>query len=125
MYRAFSRGGRGLTTIKTKAYRDWQARAIGLIASQRWRPVAGAYSLEIVLPKGNRIDADNTAKSFLDCLRSVGVVVDDSPKYLRRLEIRHGDDDYSKLIITPLGGPDAMDDLGEGADIPDEGRPSV
>lgn len=124
MYRSFSRG-HGLTTIKSKAYRDWQSRTIGLLSTQKWKPVYGRYGLEIVLPFNNRIDADNTAKSFLDCLREVGVVVDDSPKYLRRLEIRHGPDEFTKLIIKPLGSDaDAMDRPQEDAAGPseDEGR---
>ena len=113
MYRAFSRGGKGgLTTIKTKAYRDWQARAIGLLATQKWQPVTGRYGLQIKLPAGTRTDADNNAKATLDLLRHAGVVVDDSPKYLRRLEIVFGDDDFTTLTITPLEDGNDLDGQG-------------
>jgi len=100
MYRSFSRGS-GLTTIKSKAYREWEFATISDIRRQNPSRVFGRYELEIVLPANNRIDADNTAKSFLDCLRKCGVVIDDSPKYLRRLTVTHGVDSNTKLIIIP------------------------
>jgi len=100
MYRSFARGN-SLTTIKSSAYRGWEEATRHLIDLQSFEAVRGRYELEIVLPAGNRIDADNTVKSFLDCLRKCGVVVDDSPKYLRRLTVTHGDEDFTKLIITP------------------------
>ena len=100
MYRSFSRG-KGLTTIKSKAYREWEFATICDIKRQNPARVFGRYELEIVLPAANRIDADNTAKSFLDCLRKCGVVVDDSPKYLRRLTVTHGADTDTKIIIIP------------------------
>lgn len=124
MYRSFARG-KSLSTIKSKAYRDWQARTIGLIATQRWLPVKGEYSLEIVLPFNNRIDADNTAKSFIDCLRNIGAVVDDSPKYLRRLEIKHGLDEFTKLVITPLGADNEVAGLEQADTVATEKRGSV
>lgn len=124
MYRSFSRGT-GLTTIKSKAYRDWSARTIGLISTQAWAPILGQYSLHIVLPAGNRIDADNTAKAFLDCLRSIGVVVDDSPKYLRRLLIDHGDQGHTKLIIKPLGETNEMAGLEQEGAVAAEDSGSV
>lgn len=100
MYRSFSRGS-GLATIKSKAYREWEFATISDIRRQNPPRVFGRYELEIVLPANNRIDADNTAKSFLDCLRKCGVVIDDSPKYLRRLTVTHGVESNTKLIIIP------------------------
>lgn len=111
MYRSFARG-KTLSTIKSKAYRDWQSRTLGVIATQKFTPVTGCFGLQIKLPKGTRIDLDNTAKAFLDTLRAAGVVVDDSPKYLRRLEIVLGWSDATTLTLKPietLETPDAMD----------------
>lgn len=108
MYRSFSRG-KTLSTIKSKAYRDWQSRTLGVIATQKFTPVLGCFSLQIKLPKGTRIDLDNTAKAFLDTLRAADVIVDDSPKYLRRLEIVLGWSNDTTLTIKPLETTDALD----------------
>ena len=108
MYRSFSRG-KTLSTIKSKAYRDWQSRTLGVISTQKFTPVTGCFSLQIKLPKGTRIDLDNTAKAFLDTLRAADVIVDDSPKYLRRLEIVLGWSNDTTLTIKPLETTDALD----------------
>lgn len=108
MYRSYVGHGRA-QTIKSKAYRDWQARAIGLITTQKWQPVTGAFSLRIVVPRDNRFDLDNVSKSAIDTLRHAGVIVDDSPKYLRSLSIEIGGDEHTKIIITPLETADALD----------------
>jgi Holliday junction resolvase RusA-like endonuclease len=125
MYRAFSRGGKGgLTTIKTKAYRDWQARALGLIATQKWAPISGRFSLQIRLPADTRIDADNCSKALLDTLRHAGVVVDDSPKYLRRLDVLFGTDDFTTLTIKPMetGDDNETGRISEADAVENEGR---
>lgn len=110
MYRAFSRGGKGgLTTIKTKAYRDWQSQALGLIATQKWQPIEGAFALQIKLPKDTRCDIDNTIKSASDVLRAAGVIKDDSPKYMRRVEVLIGLANHTTITLKPLETPDAMD----------------
>ena len=108
MYRSYGRNGR-LTTIKSKAYRDWQAQTIGLIHTQKWTPVLGSYALRITLPASNRFDLDNTLKAQLDTLRHAGVVVDDSPKYLKRLTIEQGEEAFTKVVITPLGGENGLE----------------
>lgn len=108
MYRSFARG-KTLSTIKSKAYRDWQSRTLGVISTQKFTPVTGCFSLQIKLPKGTRIDLDNTAKAFLDTLRAADVIVDDSPKYLRRLEIVLGCSNDTTLTIKPLETTDALD----------------
>lgn len=100
MYRSFAMGKR-LATIKSQAYREWEAVTMGEIKRQKPASVAGRYHLEIILPEKNRIDADNTVKAFLDCLRKCGVVIDDSPKFLRKLTVSHGVDSDTKLIIIP------------------------
>lgn len=103
MYRSFSRGGKGgVTTIKSKDYRDWQEHALKLIALQKWTPIEGAFGLQIKLPKNTRIDADNVSKSALDTLRHAGVIQDDSPKYLRRLEVVFGWSHDMILTLKPL-----------------------
>lgn len=108
MYRSFSRGN-GVSTIKSAAYRAWHEHALALLATQKWTPIEGAFGLQIKLPKGTRIDADNAAKSVLDTLRHAGVIKDDSPKYLRRLEIVFGLANHTTLTIKPLETQDALD----------------
>ena len=103
MYRAFSRGGKGgLTTIKTKAYRDWQSQALGLIATQKWKPIDGAFGLQVKVPKDTRCDLDNCIKSASDVLRAAGVIKDDSPKYMRRVEVLIGLANHTTLTIKPI-----------------------
>ena len=102
MYRSFGRSGKGVTTIKSKAYRDWQAQALGLLQTQKWTPVTGAFGLQIKLPKGTRFDLDNTSKAFIDLLRKAGVIVDDAPKYMRRLEIIIGLANHTTITVTPI-----------------------
>lgn len=109
MYRSFGRVGKGVTTIKSKAYRDWQAQALGLLATQKWTPIAGAFGLQIKLPKSTRIDIDNSAKSFLDVLRKAGVIVDDAPRYMRRLEILIGWANHTVITIKPLETGDDLE----------------
>jgi Holliday junction resolvase RusA-like endonuclease len=112
MYRAFSRGGKGgLTTIKTKSYRDWQAQALGLISTQKWTPIEGAFGLQIKVPKDTRFDLDNCIKSTADILRAAGVIKDDSPKYMRRVEVLIGLANHTTITLKPmpLETTDAMD----------------
>lgn len=109
MYRSFSRGKGGLTTIKSAAYRSWREHALGLLATQKWTPIDGAFGLQIKVPKGNRIDLDNCIKSASDLLRDVGVIKDDSPKYMRRVEVVIGLDNHTTLTIKPLETTDALD----------------
>jgi Holliday junction resolvase RusA-like endonuclease len=109
MYRSFGRAGKGVTTIKSKAYRDWTAQGLGLIATQKFTPVTGSFGLQIKLPKATRIDIDNSAKAFLDLLRKAGVIVDDAPRYMRRLEIIIGLANHTTITIKPLEG--IYDDL--------------
>lgn len=108
MYRSFSRGN-GVSTIKSAAYRAWHEHALGLLATQKWTPIDGAFGLQIKLPKGTRIDIDNAIKSTADVLRHAGVIKDDSPKYMRRVEVLIGLAGFTTITIKPLETPDAMD----------------
>jgi len=108
MYRSFSRG-RGVSTIKSAAYRAWHEHALALIATQKWTPIDGAFGLQIKVPKDNRKDLDNCIKSTCDLLRDAGVIKDDSPKYMRRVEVVIGLDNHTTLTIKPLETTDALD----------------
>ena len=52
------------------------------------RPVPGKFELHITMSEGHtRIDLDNGLKCLIDYLRRIELIVDDSPKYLRRLVV--------------------------------------
>lgn len=124
MYRSYGKGGR-LTTIKSKAYRDWQAQTIELILKHKLQPVSGAFELQIVLPASNRFDLDNTVKAFADALRHAGVIKDDKPNYMPSLSVRQGREAFTKLTIIPLGADNEMAGLEQANSLPAEGRGPV
>jgi Holliday junction resolvase RusA-like endonuclease len=73
---------------KTK---NWLRAADNLMLLQRQtakhQKIGGRYELLIQLSETIRLDADNGIKALIDYLRRIELVVDDSPKYLRRLVV--------------------------------------
>lgn len=52
------------------------------------RPVLGKFELLITMSEQHsRLDLDNGLKCLIDYLRRIELIVDDSPKYLRRLVV--------------------------------------
>lgn len=47
--------------------------------------IPGPYALTIHLPGNTRMDPDNAVKAINDLLRNHGLIVDDGPRYQRRL----------------------------------------
>lgn len=80
-------------------YRTWLKTADNMMLGARCRsrdpvplaPMKGAYEATIILSeKHNKIDLDNGIKAVIDYARRVELVVDDSPKYLRKLTVEWG-----------------------------------
>ena len=101
IYRAFARGRR-VATIKSEAYRDFIKAAGAELEAQSPGCVAGKFGLTIKLAKSCRIDADNTAKAWLDLLQLHGVV--DNDRHCRRLLVEYSDHDVTQLFVISTKG---------------------
>jgi len=63
------------------------------------RPVLGKFELHITLSdQHTRMDLDNGIKALIDYLRRIELIVDDSPKYLRRLVV-----EWCHPAVAPQG----------------------
>lgn len=85
LYRAFVRGKRA-TSIKSREYREWIARAQSIVAKEvgNLEPLTGPCTAVITLYLQRRRDVDNSAKPILDVLQGF-VYANDSQ--VRRLLI--------------------------------------
>jgi crossover junction endodeoxyribonuclease RusA len=84
--------------FKTKAYKAWIHEAGWELTLQRVTVMHGPFQLTIWMP--GRADLDNI-KAIPDLLKTMGVIVDDSPKYMRRLVIEVTDG-QCRVEIVPL-----------------------
>ena len=81
-----------------RQHKQWVRSADVLILAARGRshqPVpramAGAFEATVILSeKHTRIDLDNSLKCLLDYAKRIELIVDDGPKYLRRLVVEWG-----------------------------------
>jgi hypothetical protein len=66
--------------------------------------IPGQFEAKIILPDtGDGLDLDNAPKQIIDYARRLGLIVDDSPKYMRRVIIEFGGaPEGCRLILTPL-----------------------
>lgn len=88
-----------------KRINAWVDSADRLVMSQGKlaSPIMGRYEATVILPEGSKIDADNTTKGVLDYARRIGLVTDDSPKYLRKLTVEFGEaPEGCKLVLRGL-----------------------
>ena len=74
----------------------WKARADAMVYAvggvRKIGKLNGKFEVRICLDdKLCRIDADNTAKLLIDYCRNLGLIVNDSKKFMRRLVIEWGD----------------------------------
>lgn len=58
----------------------------------------GRFEIKIVLDESAKIDADNALKAVCDALKRFGIIVDDSPKYMRRVIVEFGDADTGMRV---------------------------
>lgn len=66
--------------------------------------IPGQFEAKIILPDtAGGADLDNTPKRVIDYAKRLGLIVDDSPKYMRRVVIEFGAvSEGCRLILTPL-----------------------
>lgn len=78
----------------TKAMRRWKERADAEIFAaggiNRFPKMPGPFEVTIVVDEHRKIDLDNAAKGLIDYCKRLGLIIDDSPKYLRRVVIEWG-----------------------------------
>lgn len=90
------------------AYVKWKRASDNLIGSlaqlRGVKPLPGCFEATIILSeKHTRIDLDNSAKSVLDYAVRACLVVDDGPKYMRRLLLEWGTAPHGcRLILRPV-----------------------
>lgn len=97
LYRNKRGGGR----IKTEHYRRWRAEAEAIGNLQRPGRRVGPSDLSIYVPQG-RGDTSNLIKPLEDVAKVIGVIADDSPKYIRNVAIiRTTEHDDCRLVFRP------------------------
>ena len=82
----------------------WISAADNLVMSQGRlpNPIMGRYEATIILNEKVAIDPDNGTKGILDYAVRIGLVENDSPKYLRKLTVEFGDaPEGCKLVLRP------------------------
>ncbi|MDE2096828.1 MAG: hypothetical protein KGL39_06235 [Patescibacteria group bacterium] len=67
---------------------------------KRPKPMLGKYEVHITLAETTRIDGDNAIKSVIDLVRALNLVVDDSPKYLRRIVVDFGEIECGCRVVV-------------------------
>jgi len=69
---------------------------------KRPKPILGHYEILIILGEGVLLDVDNGLKCLIDLPVRLGLVVDDAPRYLRKLTVEWGDAPRGcRLILRP------------------------
>lgn len=79
--------------------RKWRDEANGLLMAAKRHPTnplrfatVERFELGIVLDESRvKTDADNTAKILIDYLCTIGLIIDDAPKHMRKVTIEWGE----------------------------------
>lgn len=104
----------GIGRVKTRAYRSW-IQSAGLYGTmQRPGRLVGLADVVVYLCEF-RGDTDGRAKAAIDAARAIGVIADDSERYVRHVEIRRGEapQGFMRLKFTRVG----VDMVREGAEV--------
>ncbi len=103
-FEVFRRTGRRLPgRVKTAGYKAWRDEAI-LEVRRQLRPMPhcpGRFYLDITV--SSSVDIDNTVKCIPDLCKFVGLIADDSPKYMVDLHVRHVESGPCTVAIRPVG----------------------
>lgn len=113
-----NRKGPGRGRVATKALRSWKASAgksvMASLAGIGSRPVfAGRVDVLLRVPvpaNGARRDGDNCLKATLDLLKTMGVIADDSWRYVRTSAVEWVDEDLGgecEVRLTEIAGAPA------------------
>lgn len=71
---------------------------------RRFPKIPGRFEATLVIDENlNNLDLDNAAKAVIDYARRVGLIIDDSKKYMRRVTIEWGHAPHGcRLILKPV-----------------------
>ena len=89
-----------------RAAAEWRRQADKHVLMQKrgaLPKITGQYEALITVSEHCRYDLGNVEKLILDYAVSIGLVTNDSPRYLRRITIEFGDaPEGARLTITPI-----------------------
>ena len=88
-----------------KHVKAWQQQADASFLMQKRGlspAIKGRYEIIITLREGSRIDADNTAKLIIDCVRRFNLVSDDDPAHMRKITIEFGNVEGCRVIVRAV-----------------------
>lgn len=98
---------KGKGRVRSQRYRVWVQNAIQVakgiadgkaVALPRFD---GPVRISIFVPdRGVKMDLDNAAKAYIDLLVHLGVIPDDSPKYVRGISLDWVDADTGEALIS-------------------------
>jgi Holliday junction resolvase RusA-like endonuclease len=83
--------------FKTERYRSWIEDAGWTAKAQRPGAIKGRFQLTIYMP--GRADLDNI-KAIPDLLKTLGIIEDDSPKFMRRITIEAVDSGDCRIELS-------------------------
>jgi Holliday junction resolvase RusA-like endonuclease len=67
---------------------------------RRLTKMPGRFEATIILDEQqNRLDLDNAAKCLIDYAKKLGLILDDAPKFMRRVTIEWGDAPHGARLI--------------------------
>lgn len=75
----------------------------------------GQFELHITLDNSVKMDADNAIKAVADFLKRMRIIVDDSPKYMRRVTIEFGEAQSGMRVKLREIGAGSFVSIGEAA----------
>lgn len=90
----------GKRRVITRKYQEWRQQCEAAILAQSPKPISGPVRIRIQLADtGRSIDTDNCAKGYLDVLVRLGLIPDDSRKFIRSLLIEWDGDPLNVITV--------------------------
>lgn len=100
---ALTRNVPGVGRAKTSGYLSWRKTAVEFGALQAPARIVGRADVTILL-SATRLDSDAPIKPLIDAAKEIGVIADDSPRYVRNIElIRSDEPGLVRLVFTKIG----------------------
>lgn len=92
----------GKGRVRSQEYKGWAKAAGWIVKAQRIRKfdVPVTVRIEVNNPRGLGFDIDNRIKAVLDILVSTEVIVDDSAKWVRGIEIKVMDSGAECVVVV-------------------------
>jgi Holliday junction resolvase RusA-like endonuclease len=92
-------------------HKKWERAADGFLLAAKCREyhplrniaIPSSFELTVILSERHtKIDLDNSLKCLIDWLRRVDLIIDDGPRYMRRLVVEWGDAPQGcRIILKP------------------------